>query len=131
MLKDTLEIESLLWIVLQKLHKLKYTQKIKSCYLVDEVLGIEGNMIRNLQVNLCNPPIRSPIPTLILKWRCTHQELITKHAQTPQIHILVMLLPLHHLRWQIIKCPTKCHATGVGCMHGPSEIGDFEFAFEA
>src|SRR3981189_3656760 len=38
-----------------------------------------------------------------------------------------MIFPLHHLRRQIIQCPTKCSPSRRRGMDTPSEIGDFDF----
>lgn len=42
-----------------------------------------------------------------LKGRVAHQELVHQHAQTPDIDPLVVLLPLDHLRGQVIQGSTQ------------------------
>ena len=42
-----------------------------------------------------------------LKWRLPSAQLVTKHAQTPNICLLVVKLPRHYLGRHVVQCPTK------------------------
>jgi len=42
-----------------------------------------------------------------LKWRLPSAQLITKHAQTPNICLLVVKLPCHYLGRHVVQSPTK------------------------
>ena len=56
--------------------------------------------VQNVPIPLLLPLPTLPLPVryLLLKWRFLRQQLISKHPNTPNIHLAVVLSPIFHLR---------------------------------
>lgn len=81
-------------------------------YLNNEIFSPIRHMIRKLEVNFTNPPVRLRV-ALSLKGWAAHKKLVAQHTQAPQIHRFVVGLALNHLRGQVIQGPTQSLSSGV------------------
>lgn len=49
-----------------------------------------------------------------LKGGVAHQALVTEHADAPQVHLLIVGVPLNHLWRKVVQCSTHCSPPGWG-----------------
>ena len=59
-----------------------------------------------LEINLGDSTVGGIVP-LSLEGRLPREALIAEHAQTPDVHALVMQLALNHLWGQVVEGPAK------------------------
>ena len=127
MLEDLVKRHSLIWILLQKAS--------------DQVLGVGGDMTREVEPNVHDVPVGLLVGLRLEGW-LAHQELIGEDAQGPVVHSLAVRMTLEtdklispqsprcphldHLRGQVVQCPAHGGPPAAGGVHGPPEVRDLE-----
>ena len=74
--------------------------------IADQISRALRHMRREFQVNFRDASVGFVV-TFSFERRLATQEFVAKHAQTPQINLLVVRLAFNHLRRQVVKCATK------------------------
>jgi hypothetical protein len=71
-------------------------------YPGDEVLRVRGDELWEFDRRLQDVGV-GRVVVFGLKRRLSHQKLKAQHAHAPDVHLLVMGLPSHHLRRQVVQ----------------------------
>ena len=102
-------------------------------YSLDEILRLGTHEPGHCHLAPCNPPLRHD--RRVFERRLAHKELISQHAQTPEIDLLAVKVVtsarLDHLGGQVVQRPTHGLSAVVGRVHTPTEIGDLDLPVDA
>jgi len=78
-----------------------------------------------LQINPRDPSVGSSVPLSLKRW-VSNQEFEEEDPKRPDIHLLVMLPPFYHFRWEIVQGATQSNSSWGGGMDRPTKISNLQ-----
>ena len=106
------------------------TRRLLNQQLGNQVLGFRRDLRGETEVDPTDPSIGGLMP-LRFKRRIAHQELVHQHPQAPDIHPLIVLLPLNHLRGQVVQGPTQRLSARRRRVDRPPKISNLQLTLRA
>lgn len=105
----------------------------RRAYPMNQILSLCAHKVRHRHLPSGYPSLRHH--RRILERGFPNQELVRQDAETPQVHLLVVIIllasRLDHLRRQIVQSPTHSIPPVVWRVHAPPEIRDLDLSMDA
>mmetsp|Transcript_31384 Transcript_31384/g.45953 ORF Transcript_31384/g.45953 Transcript_31384/m.45953 type:complete len:286 (+) Transcript_31384:190-1047(+) len=98
--------------------------------LRDQVLRVLGHARGEAQVDPLDPAVGGVV-ALRLKGGRPIEELVHQHAQAPNIHTRIVVLPLDHLRGEVVQGAAQGGPPAGWRMHGPPKVSNLQLAPES